>query len=82
MGLNLTPKKIISTVTPVFFGFLKGKMIVHLIKQTFKIFNVRIFNILFILKIEILFWGNYQNISCSNLLWLWKANIFQVFAKA
>ena len=57
-------------------------MIVHEKKTKIKIFNVRFFNIEFTLKIEILFWGNYQNISCSILLRLGKTNIFSSFLKS
>ena len=42
----------------------------------YKIFNVRIFYIKFILKIEILFWENYENISCS-----WENKSFFTFSK-
>ena len=48
-------------------------MIVHEIITINKIFNIRFKSDL---KIEILLWGNNQNISCSILTWLGKTNTF------
>ena len=55
-------------------------MIVHEIKT---INNILMSDFLYVIfsEVEILLWGNNQNISCSILTWLGKTNTFFTFSR-